>query len=500
LGIILGIRLFIFLGTLSNVKSSPHIDSEKKVIKIKVKLMTGFLLSIIILFSLATFITYAERSFEITDYQAQVKILENGDIQVSEIFEYSFNGDFNGIIRTIGIKGSDGFEYFKVSEYFPEDKELEYTKSLTADMVTYKIYDKSSNESKLFLLEYQLKNVATLYNDTAEFYWKFFDESNTSPISYLKIEIELPAAVEVSAEELKVFGHGPLDGEVSIREDGKIVYEVDGLSSGEMVEARILFPTRMIPNSTKIINQNKFAEIMEEELESIKTLNEEVTEVSSSENYYPLDEGRRWEYQVLQKQRGGWYIGPDSESASQVVTNFPQRELKGKRVIPRLIEYKVWGSSRNSFWFYIEDQSGVYEFAYQYPEDVEPKIIHDYIIKYPIKVGNIWQEIETSLFKPKISIPVKSTIESKNEVVTVPAGTFKGCLKIKTIGFAEKVVGKWLTEEEKVRIDREWYKWFAPGVGLIKMIFKEKKTCTGGIMSPSSPEFREITMQLKTFK
>ena len=234
-------------------------------VKIKVKLLIGFALLIIILFSFTTFITYAERSFEITDYQAQVKILENGDIQVSEIFEYSFDGDFNGIIRTIGIRGSDGLEYFNASEYFPEDKELEYTQSLAADMVTYKIYDKSSNERKLFLLEYQLKNVATLYNDTAEFYWKFFDESNTSPIGHIKIEIELPSA-EVSAEEIKVFGHGPLDGEVSIQEDGKIIYEVFRLSSGEMVEARILFPTSMIPDSGKIINQNKFAEIMKEEL------------------------------------------------------------------------------------------------------------------------------------------------------------------------------------------------------------------------------------------
>ena len=187
--------------------------------------MTGFALLIIILFSFATFITCAERSFEITDYQAQVKILENGDIQVSEIFEYDFNGDFNGIIRTIGIKGSDGLQYFKASEYFPTDKELNYDQSIKGDMGTYKIYDQSSNERKLFLLEYQLKNVAALYNDTAEFYWKFFDESNTSPIGHVKIEVELPAA-EVSAEELKVFGHGPLAGKVSIREDGKIVYEV----------------------------------------------------------------------------------------------------------------------------------------------------------------------------------------------------------------------------------------------------------------------------------
>ena len=238
--------------------------------EIKSKLTIGFiLLIIIIIFSFTNLLIYAERSFEITDYQAQVKILENGDIQVSEIFEYNFDGDFNGIIRTIGIKGSDGFKYFKASEYFPEDKELEYTQSLDADMVTYKIYDQSSNERKLFLLEYQLKNVAALYNDTAEFYWKFFDESNASPIGHVKIEVELPAA-EVSAEELKVFGHGPLAGKVSIREDGKIVYEVFRLSSGEMVEARILFPTSMIPNSSKIINQNKFAEIMKEELEWAK--------------------------------------------------------------------------------------------------------------------------------------------------------------------------------------------------------------------------------------
>ncbi|MDO9555682.1 MAG: DUF2207 domain-containing protein [Atribacterota bacterium] len=237
----------------------------KGAVKIKAKLMTGFALLIIILFSFATFISCAERSFEITDYQAQVKILENGDIQVSEIFEYDFDGDFNGIIRTIEIKGSDGFKYFKASEYSPTDKELIYDQSTTGNMITYKIYDTSSNERKLFLLEYQLRNVVTLYNDTAEFYWKFFDKTNTSPIGHIKIEIELPSA-EVSAEELKVFGHGPLSGNVSIGEDGKVVYEVFRLSSEEMVEARILFPTSMIPDSSKIINQNKFAEIMKEEL------------------------------------------------------------------------------------------------------------------------------------------------------------------------------------------------------------------------------------------
>ncbi|PIW12576.1 MAG: hypothetical protein COW35_00700, partial [Candidatus Infernicultor aquiphilus] len=76
-------------------------------IKIKSKLTISFiLLIIIIIFSFTNLSIDAQRSFEITDYNAQVKILENGDMQVSEIFEYSFDGDFNGIIRDIGIKGS----------------------------------------------------------------------------------------------------------------------------------------------------------------------------------------------------------------------------------------------------------------------------------------------------------------------------------------------------------------------------------------------------------
>ena len=232
-----------------------------------------FILLIVIIFSFTVLSVYAERSFKITNYDAQVKILENGDIRVREFFSYSFDGSFNGIIRSIGTKGSDGFTYFKASQYYPTEKELEVTQSEKGGMFTYRIYDKSNNENKVFLLEYQLKNIATLYNDTAEFYWKFFDKTNTSPIGHVKIELEFSETV--LPEDLKVFGHGPLNGEVSIEDDGKVIYEVNRLSSGEMVEARILFPVNLAPESTKIIRENKFAEIMKEEISWAKKSNRE---------------------------------------------------------------------------------------------------------------------------------------------------------------------------------------------------------------------------------
>ncbi len=225
------------------------------------------LLFFFLLYSLVLFAQ--ERSFQITDYQAQVQILENGDARISEIFTYEFSGNFNGIIRSIGLKGSDGLEYFNASQYSPQKRTLETTQEIEDGMTTFRIYDQSFNERKSFLLEYQLKNVITKYNDIAEFYWKFFDHTNTSPIEQLKIEVFFPNRT-VFKDELRVFGHGPSHGQVSIEDQGVVLYKVDGFPSGEMMEARILFPISLVPNARRVINEEQLEKIMEEELNWVK--------------------------------------------------------------------------------------------------------------------------------------------------------------------------------------------------------------------------------------
>jgi len=230
-----------------------------------------FIIVVFFLFFFFYSVGYAEqeRSFQITDYQAQVEILENGDARVSEVFTYEFDGNFNGIIRSIGLKGSDGLEYFRASQYFPQKKTLETTREMEGEMTTFRIYDQSSNERKSFLLEYQLKNVITRYNDIAEFYWKFFDQSNSSPIGRVSIEV-IFSNQTIAKEDLKVFGHGPSNGQVTIREEGVVLYEVNSLSAGEMVEARVLFPTSFVPNAARLVNKDQFEQIMQEELDWAK--------------------------------------------------------------------------------------------------------------------------------------------------------------------------------------------------------------------------------------
>jgi hypothetical protein len=256
---------------------------------------------------------------------------------------------------------------------------------------------------------------------------------------------------------------------------------------------------------SKLTDEDRVNDIYAKENEKPSTspdISEEVTDVSSSKNYFPLDEGKRWEYQIYVNKKEGFNFGLESKRyGKQVCTNLPQQELKGKRVTPVKIEETYGEFVYNNFSFYVKDHNYIYEFARLRPEYIEPKIINDYIIKFPIRVGNSWQETKTSSLDSRISFLIKSTIESIDEVVIVPAGTFKECLKIKSVGLAEKVFGEeqvW-PPKENVKVERERYEWFAPDVGSIKMIFREKKTHSGGATVTFSDSI-EIIMQLETFK
>jgi len=95
------------------------------------------------------------------------------------------------------------------------------------------------------------------------------------------------------------------------------------------------------------------------------------------------------------------------------------------------------------FQFFIEDGSGIYQFAVQSPFDPEPKVCESplYLIKFPVKAGTSWEgrgETFLTTITGK-SVNLKCTIESIDDVVTVPAGIFKNCLRIKRHGETGKI-------------------------------------------------------------
>lgn len=175
---------------------------------------------------------------------------------------------------------------------------------------------------------------------------------------------------------------------------------------------------------------------------------------------YPLAPGLSWEYQISAKKMLG------GGQAAMTVTNLPPRQLGGRDVVPQKME----ALGRSAFTFIAQDNTGIYEHASQ--EDGEPEIKKTpvYLLKYPVQVGTSWDDAsKTELLQEKIPVTIKSTIESVTEAVTVPAGTFNNCVKVRGVGKAKKSMGLFGV----AKIDVESATWMCPGIGVVKS-FKEE--------------------------
>ena len=204
-----------------------------------------------------------DRSFEITNVEIRARIDRDGNMHVTEYDTYRFSGQFNGILVNLNSRTSDGIEHFQAYEMNGrQEKALEYDVSSSGTVHEYRIYAKSENETKTFKLTYTFKNVVQVYADIAELYWKFFDETNPAAMESVVIDIELPG--DPGSNPVWHFGHGTT-GSVNRLDNHIIRYEVKSLPSGRMLETRVLFPTWLVPGSTKIKQEPMLENILAEE-------------------------------------------------------------------------------------------------------------------------------------------------------------------------------------------------------------------------------------------
>ncbi|MCK4812535.1 MAG: hypothetical protein KAT14_01210 [Candidatus Marinimicrobia bacterium] len=197
---------------------------------------------------------------------------------------------------------------------------------------------------------------------------------------------------------------------------------------------------------------------------------------SKTDDYYPLKEGYTWTYNV------------NNGEKIQSVENFEHRKLEKQKVIPQKIDV----NGVTSFIFLAENNKGIYQFAKQASDAIEPAILEIpiYILKNPIKIGTTWQkDSKTMLMMEELPVTLTYTIESKKETVTVPAGTFENCLKVKAEASIEKDKGFLGV----ITVTITHYDWYAPNVGLIKSV----KTESGNHMLTP---VRESIVQLESFK
>lgn len=181
---------------------------------------------------------------------------------------------------------------------------------------------------------------------------------------------------------------------------------------------------------------------------------------SCGNSFFPLEEGLAWTYQMSMETDYGRV-----SSVKMKIENMKKRELAGRQVTPQ----KVNLGGPTSFNFMVDDSEGIFEFASQGANSAEPAILSNplFYLRHPLQVGTEWKIHRAPVFL-KEPFTMSARIESIEETVTVPAGTFERCIKVVAAGVERGVL---FGDNVEIKFDRST--WFCPGVGLVKHVRHE---------------------------
>lgn len=249
----------------------------------------------------------------ITDYYIDVTVLNNGDINIKEIF--AMNGSFNGMNRIINyggnyipfdgsinsFKGSDiyngdsiiinsikGISYNSKLEYSDLKKDGDiFTEMVYANKGDYGVYTKTDNNegtglliynpnkyNKAFYLDYTITNMAIVHNDIAELGLNIFTDLNEY-VDNLVIYIHIPNNKDL----IRVWSHGPLWGENEIIDNNTVKATIRELYANTPIDVRLAFDKEAISASTKYSNVDALDKIVEIETKLAEDANQKREEI-----------------------------------------------------------------------------------------------------------------------------------------------------------------------------------------------------------------------------
>lgn len=218
----------------------------------------------------------------IKNLQYDVVLNEDGSANITEIWDIRVS-DTNTLFKTFDLDSSKYGEItdVKVSELSNNE---ELTQFIQTNEYAYHVqkgyyYALKTNSSefeiawgvsinnsanKIYKITYTIKDAVKTYNDCSEFYWMFISKSNGIPCDNINATIKLPSAVS-NKENIRVWGHGPLNGEIYATDNNMVSFNVKYLSEETMVEARVAVLENIFSTNTNKVNQNRLQNIISEE-------------------------------------------------------------------------------------------------------------------------------------------------------------------------------------------------------------------------------------------
>lgn len=215
----------------------------------------SMLLGCLLAFSLMSGLALADRSLSMEQVLVDVQALPDASMQVTERITVDFSGQWNGFYVKIPqgntpiteVKVSENgqpYEFNTGTDYGPPGTYLTRSEGNNL-LIDWSIY--AENQVRTFDVSYRVINAVRIHSDTAELYRKFIGEANGNKIGRVQVNLKLPAGAEQFAqgEDIRIWGHGPLSGEVNFAGPDSVVWSVNNLPAYTFLEGRVAMPASL---------------------------------------------------------------------------------------------------------------------------------------------------------------------------------------------------------------------------------------------------------------
>lgn len=220
----------------------------------RLKTSTLFLL-VLLVFAWMPIMSFADRSLSMQTLDIRAEIMPDASMKVVESITVDFSGQWNGfyvqipegntpIVDVTVSENGQSYTFNPGTEYGPPGTFL--IKQEGADKLIDWSID-AYDMARTFELSYTVVNAVKIHSDVAELYRKFVGDSNGNSIENVKVRLILPSGAEqyVQGEDIRIWGHGPLNGEVAFDGDNAVVWNAGNLSPYTFVEGRVVMPTAL---------------------------------------------------------------------------------------------------------------------------------------------------------------------------------------------------------------------------------------------------------------
>jgi uncharacterized membrane protein YgcG len=190
----------------------------------------------------------------------------DGSLTLDERRTWDFTGAFSFITYTVDwpMELIEGFEVTEGGAPLPA------VPTATAEGISATWTFDARDEQRTFRIRYRALCAVDVYEDAAHLLWQFVGTGHDKETGLVRVRVHLPEAAEgrvprpsgacpatagggdvrtrpLRPGETRVWGHGPLAGEVRILDPQTVELTVRDLSPFTFVEGSILFPNRAVP-------------------------------------------------------------------------------------------------------------------------------------------------------------------------------------------------------------------------------------------------------------